>query len=106
MDRKTYDKLLFLDKILNNVLVNLPKEGEQRNYLAQALYETQYKFMVVMNRKGHKKKRLSMMMISKEGPMMRFDIIGKPHQQMPTPHLHIFTNENNNVSFFQLKDGQ
>jgi len=31
------------------------------------------------------------MLISKShGPMMRFDVIGTDHNDIPTPHLHIF----------------
>jgi len=83
----------FLQKVLNNKEIRLAKSGDQNKYSAHGIFDKSRKFNVIMNCKGHKKVRLSLMMNSNEGNMMRLDIIGKPHQGFPTPHLHIFNND-------------
>lgn len=94
MDRNTYNKLFNLDKVLNKPKVRLASVNKQKSYLARGLFDIRKKFTIVMNCKGHKKRKLSLMINSSDGNMMRFDIIGKPHHGYPTPHLHIFNAEN------------
>ena len=94
MDKDTYKKLLSLEKILTNKQITVASQDEQRKYPSREIFSVNHKFETVMNRKGHKRDKLSLMMNSNDGNMMRFDIIGKPHQGYPTPHLHVFTGEN------------
>jgi len=100
MDKDTYRKLLLLEKILNNNKIDLAKFGYQKIYPSHGTFAANHKFETIMNRKGHKKIKLSLMMNSNDGIMMRFDIIGKPHQGHPTPHLHIFNGENTTTCEF------
>ncbi|HIY93370.1 hypothetical protein [Companilactobacillus sp. HBUAS56275] len=95
MDKNAYDKLFTLDKVLNRPRVRLAGINEQKCYFAHGLFDVNKKFTVIMNCKGHKKKKLSLMIRSSDGGnMMRFDIIGKSHHGYATPHLHIFNSEN------------
>jgi len=100
MDKDTYRKLLTLEKILNNNKIDLAKFGNQKSYPSHGIFAANHKFETIMNCKGHKKNKLSLMMNSNDGIMMRFDIIGKPHQGNPTPHLHIFNGENTTACEF------
>lgn len=104
MDKWTYKKLLLLAKILDSNKIDLAPAGLQKRYLSHGIFDSKYKFDTIMNRKGHKKMRLSLMMNSNSGNMMRFDIVGKPHQGFPTPHLHIFNGEEpSNIEFIPFE---
>ena len=98
-DREIYfQELLNCVKILEKNIINLPPVGSQRKYKIQKYDDKLEKFVLVANRKGHLNlKNLTYMMISHSlGALLRLDCNGAPHDEVPTPHLHIFDKEHDN----------
>lgn len=97
IEKDEYKRLLKLTKTLDNTEINLPIAGEQNKYDITANYKPKEKFMALANRKGHiNVENLTFIMRSNaQGIMMRFDVCGAPHNNIPTPHLHVFDGEHN-----------
>ncbi|MCH4010331.1 MAG: hypothetical protein LKE77_08490 [Companilactobacillus sp.] len=92
MEAADYSKLIILDKDSNNNLLAIPAEGLQKNFKLRGKFTSKEKFDSTVCRTGHiNKNKLTLILNSKSHvPMMRFDIIGTNHNDIPTPHLHIF----------------
>jgi len=92
MESSEYNRLIKLLKRPDNDHLYLPKDGEQEMYKIHAILNSSENFKSYVSRTHHKKrKKISLIINSnKYGYMMRFDIIGAPHNDVPTPHLHIF----------------
>lgn len=96
MENIEYNRLLKILKCPDKDHLYFPKDGKQEIYKIHSILNSNENFRSYVSRTHHKKrKKLSLIMISnKYGSMMRFDIIGCPHKDIPTPHLHIFNKGN------------
>lgn len=92
MEAVDYSQLMKLDKDSDSNLLAVPAEGLQKHFKLKGKFTSKEKFDSIVCRTGHiNKNKLTLMLISKShGPMMRFDVIGTDHNDIPTPHLHIF----------------
>jgi len=90
-----FSKLEKLEKDSNNNMMELPPKGAQKYFKLHGKFVTKEKFDTILSRTGHiNKNKLTIILNSKShGPMMRFDIIGTDHEDIPTPHLHIFNSD-------------
>lgn len=94
MDEETYILLFNCRKILVDQLIKLPLSGEQRNYNAFKKNDERETFNVIINRKGHlNPDNLTYQLSSRFGVLIRIDMSGAPHEDVETPHIHIFDKE-------------
>ncbi|KRK80089.1 MULTISPECIES: DUF6978 family protein [Companilactobacillus] len=92
MEATDYSQLMKLDKDSDSNLLAVPARGLQKYFKLKGKFTSKEKFDSIVCRTGHiNKNKLTLILISKShGPMMRFDVIGADHNDIPTPHLHIF----------------
>lgn len=102
MEQETYKKLLNKIKVFEKQSINLPSLGEQTKHGLIHIIDDTEKFTLIINKKGHRNPdNLTILLnsVSQKGIMIRFDVNGSDHsnppnyERVPTPHLHIFTNE-------------
>ncbi|WP_278926447.1 DUF6978 family protein [Staphylococcus auricularis] len=105
MQQEIYEKLLNKIKTFEKKTIYLPLIGEQIKYNLIHIIDGSEKFTLIINRRGHRNtNNLSILLNSKtqNGHMIRFDVNGADHsnppkyERVPTPHLHIFTDEYDN----------
>lgn len=99
MEKSLYESLLKKIKIFENNIVRLPIPGEQSKHTLIHIIDDSEKFRLIINKKGHRNPdNLTILLnsMSYKSPMIRFDVNGSDHAQVPTPHLHIFTEEYDN----------
>lgn len=96
------NKLLFEDllncvKYFEKKIVEFPDAGKQKKYQLYRRKNKKEKFTLFINRKGHLNlDNLTYQMMSKTlGVMVRLDWNGAPHDNIATPHIHIFDEEHN-----------
>ncbi|CAJ1202392.1 hypothetical protein CPR19088_GLDEOEPO_00979 [Companilactobacillus paralimentarius] len=92
MEKKDFLKLKNLEKDSDLNLLVIPASGLQKYFKLKGKFTSKEKFDSIVSRTGHvNKNKLTIVLNSKShGPMMRFDVIGTDHNDIPTPHLHIF----------------
>lgn len=92
IDSERFKVLLNCLKDIIGDFVEIPNPGEQKYIQEIGKFKNNEKFVTIINRSGHINKfKLTLVMSSKSsGIMTRFDIIGMPHNGIPTPHLHVF----------------
>lgn len=90
MDNSTYIDIHNLPKTLNNSKIQCAPLGDERSFNGHATFKTDEKFRVIQNRKGHKFKILTYVLMHNSGIMLRIDIKGTPHNGLDTPHVHIY----------------
>ena len=102
MDDSLYQQLLNTIKLFKKQSVNFTEYGTQNFHNLYDKHDTENKFKLLINRKGHLRTDvLTYQMISeKHGIMVRLDMTGTPHDDkngnsVETPHLHIFDEEHN-----------
>ncbi|HFI0042468.1 TPA: hypothetical protein ACGO8N_001877 [Streptococcus suis] len=96
MDQVYFDELLRCLKILKNNSLEFPELGTQNKHGVYKQDDASEQFELVINRKGHlNKSNLTYLMRSKSlnGILVRLDCNGTPHNDVPTPHIHIFDEE-------------
>lgn len=92
MEKNDFSKSKNLEKDSELNLLAVPAKGLQKYFKIKGKFTSKEKFDSIVARTGHvNKNKLTIILNSKShGPMMRFDIIGTDHDDIPTPHLHIF----------------
>lgn len=94
MDEEAYVSLFNCRKILVDKLIKLPLSGEQKTYDAFKINDERETFNVIVNRKGHlNPDNLTYLLWSRYGILIRIDMSGAPHEDVETPHVHIFDKE-------------
>lgn len=99
MKQSEFDALLNCIKLLSKRTVAFPEAGEQNRHHLFARQDKSEQFDLIINRKGHyNKNNLTYQMNSHtlKGALVRLDCNGAPHDDVPTPHLHIFDEEHDN----------
>ncbi|MSE05173.1 DUF6978 family protein [uncultured Clostridium sp.] len=97
MNEKRYHELHNLPKVLSNNEIFCALEGQQKGFNGRGIFKENEKFTVIQNRKGHKRKLLSYVLKNnKDGIVIRVDLIGRTHNGIPTPHVHIYDENHNN----------
>lgn len=92
MDEFTYKRLMECIKILNNNILEFPEQGEQNIHFAYNLKNKKEKFELLINRKSHYNPDYLTLILraTNNGTLVRFDINGQTHNDVETPHVHIF----------------
>ncbi|AKP67758.1 DUF6978 family protein [Companilactobacillus ginsenosidimutans] len=108
MESKEYIRLMNIEKTLNSNILELPPFGLQKYYKLHGKIISNEKFNSIISRTGHiNKGKFTILLLSKShGLMIRFDVLGSNHDEFPTPHLHIY-NQNNgldNSTFISTKE--
>lgn len=91
-----FQELLKCIKILKSRSVAFPEPGSQNKYQLMRKSDESVQFSMIINRKGHlNKNNLTYQMISHtlKNVLVRLDCSGAPHNDVPTPHIHIFDRE-------------
>lgn len=91
-----FQELLKCVKILNSRSVAFPEQGSQNKYQLMRKSDESVQFSMIINRKEHlNKNNLTYQMISHtlKNVLVRLDCSGAPHNDVPTPHIHIFDRE-------------
>lgn len=97
MNQFEYDTLINCVKILKETILEFPDRGNQSKHDVQKKDDKNVKFELIINRKGHlNQDNLSFLLKSSGGLLVRLDCSGAPHEDVPTPHLHIFDEEHDN----------
>ncbi|VEG63208.1 MULTISPECIES: DUF6978 family protein [Staphylococcus] len=105
MEDELYQSLLNKVKVFEKKVLQLPMVGQQTKYGLIHLIDENEKFILIINKKGHRNKdNLTIILNSKSvhATMVRFDVNGSDHinppnkERIPTPHLHIFTEKYKN----------
>ena len=92
MDEFTYKRLIQCLKILNNNILEFPEQGKQNIHYAYNLNNRKEKFELLINRKSHYNPDYLTLLLrsTNNGTLVRFDINGQIHNDVETPHVHIF----------------
>lgn len=97
MKDEEYQRLHDLPKELNDYHINIAAQFSQSNIPGHGKFDTKQKFMIIQNRKGHhRKNNLTYVLRSSKGLLIRIDVNGKTHKNVPTPHVHIFDETHKN----------
>ncbi|MGV3094736.1 DUF6978 family protein [Staphylococcus borealis] len=117
MKKELFETLMDKIKVFEKSVVNIPIAGEQTKHNIIHISDESEKFKLIINKKGHRNPdNLSILLnsISQKHPMVRFDVNGADHSNppndtvIPTPHLHIFTDEYDNggiaIPLSEVKD--
>lgn len=97
MEQEIFDLLFNCRKMIEDTLLSIPDQGSQRKYQAKNIDDENESFSLVINRKGHlNKNTLTYLSSSRFGVMVRLDMRGAPHNDVETPHVHIFDEIHNN----------
>lgn len=95
MDEFTYKRLIQCLKILNNNILEFPEQGKQNIHYAYNLNNRKEKFELLINRKSHYNPDYLTLILrsTNNGILVRFDINGQIHNDVETPHVHIFNEQ-------------
>lgn len=95
MDEFTYKRLIQCLKILNNNILEFPEQGKQNIHYAYNLNNRKEKFELLINRKSHYNPDYLTLILrsTNNGTLVRFDINGQIHNDVETPHVHIFNEQ-------------
>lgn len=95
MDEFTYKRLIQCLKILNNNILEFPEQGKQNIHYAYNLNNRKEKFELLINRKSHYNPDYLTLLLrsTNNGTLVRFDINGQIHNDVETPHVHIFNEQ-------------
>ena len=95
MDEFTYKRLIQCLKILNNNILEFPEQGKQNVHYAYNLNNRKEKFELLINRKRHYNPDYLTLILrsTNNGTLVRFDINGQIHNDVETPHVHIFNEQ-------------
>lgn len=95
MDEFTYKRLIQCLKILNNNILEFPEQGKQNVHYAYNLNNRKEKFELLINRKSHYNPDYLTLILrsTNNGTLVRFDINGQIHNDVETPHVHIFNEQ-------------
>lgn len=96
MKQVEFDALLNCIKLLDKRILEFPEQGSQNKHSLHKSGDKTERFDLIINRKGHyNKDNLTYVMNSHtlKNTLVRLDCSGAPHQDVPTPHLHIFDEE-------------
>ncbi len=109
MEDELFQQLFLCRKIIIDTLIKLPPQGEQSTYAARKIDDESEEFQVIVNRKGHlNPDNLTYQLISRYGILVRIDMSGAPHEDVDTPHVHIFNEEYDNgriaIALQEIKD--
>ena len=82
-------------KILNNNILEFPEQGKQNVHYAYNLNNRKEKFELLINRKSHYNPDYLTLILrsTNNGTLVRFDINGQIHNDVETPHVHIFNEQ-------------
>lgn len=99
MTNDEYARLSNLPKKLTKNHLQCAAEGSEESFNGYATFDSTQKFRVIQNRCGHKSKILTYVLIHNPSKiMLRVDLQGKPHNGLPTPHVHIYDDDHDNGS--------
>ncbi|MDW4232606.1 DUF6978 family protein [Staphylococcus saprophyticus] len=105
LDKNVFDNLMKKIKVFEKKFSTLPIAGEQAKHKLIHVIDHEEKFTLIINRKGHRNRNNLTLIINSstyKSSMVRFDVNGSDHENppdfkvIPTPHLHIFTDEYDN----------
>lgn len=93
-----FDDLFNCIKKFEKRIVEFPDSGNQNKHNLYRETDRNDKFTVIINRKGHLNlDNLTFQLMSKTyGTMVRLDWNGATHDDVPTPHIHIFDDDHDN----------
>ena len=96
MESNCFQELLNCIKLLEQKTIQFPDVGKQRKYRLYCISDKNEKFELIINRKGHlNQQNLTYQLMSHtlKGVLVRLDCNGAPHDDVDTPHVHIFDEE-------------